>query len=48
MLGNQNPLPAIKELKQDISNIFKDSYVFEFLIIPEPHSESALQKALIN
>lgn len=47
MLGNQNSPPAIKELTQDISNIFKDSYVFEFLNIPEPHSENALQKALI-
>ena len=43
MLGNQNQPPAIKELKQDISQIFKDSYVFEFLNIPELHSENALQ-----
>jgi len=48
MLGNYNPAPAIKELNQDISNIFKDSYVFEFLNISEPHSESDLQKALIK
>jgi predicted nuclease of restriction endonuclease-like (RecB) superfamily len=36
MLGNQNQPPALKEINQDISNIFKDSYVFEFLNIPEP------------
>ncbi|QNF31249.1 DUF1016 domain-containing protein (plasmid) [Adhaeribacter swui] len=48
MLGNQNPPPAIKELKQDISNVFKDSYVFEFLNIPEPHNEGTLQKALVT
>ena len=47
MLGNQKQPPAIKELKQDISNVFKDSYVFEFLNIPESHSEGALQKALV-
>ena len=48
MLGNQNQPPALKEINQDISNIFKDSYVFEFLNIPEPHSEGALQKALLT
>jgi predicted nuclease of restriction endonuclease-like (RecB) superfamily len=48
MLGNQNQPPALKEMNQDISNIFKDSYVFEFLNIAEPHSEGALQKALIK
>jgi predicted nuclease of restriction endonuclease-like (RecB) superfamily len=48
MLGNQHQPPALKEINQDISNIFKDSYVFEFLNIPEPHSEGALQKALIT
>jgi predicted nuclease of restriction endonuclease-like (RecB) superfamily len=48
MLGNQNQPPALKEINQDFSNIFKDSYVFEFLNIPEPHSEGALQKALLT
>ena len=48
MVGNQNQPPALKEINQDISNIFKDSYVFEFLNIPEPHSEGALQKALLT
>lgn len=47
MLGNQRQPPAIKELDQDVVNVFKDSYVFEFLNLPEPHSEGALQKALI-
>jgi hypothetical protein len=47
MLGNQNQPPALKEINQDISNIFKDSYVFEFLNFPEPHSEGSLQKALL-
>lgn len=47
MLGNQSQPPAIKDLDQDVVNVFKDSYVFEFLNLPEPHSEGALQKALI-
>ena len=47
MLGNQIQPPAIKGLDQDVVNIFKDSYVFEFLNLPEPHSEGALQKGLL-
>ncbi|WP_347160477.1 PDDEXK nuclease domain-containing protein [Pontibacter chitinilyticus] len=47
MLGNQSQPPAIKGLDQDVVNVFKDSYVFEFLNLSEPHSEGALQKALL-
>ena len=47
MLGNQSQSPAIKGLDQDVVNVFKDSYVFEFLNLSEPHSEGALQKALV-
>ena len=32
----------------EISSAFKDRYVFEFLNLPEPHSESDLQKSLIT
>ncbi|MFI0348303.1 MAG: YhcG family protein [Chthoniobacterales bacterium] len=31
----------------DVTNSFKDSYIFEFLNLPENHDEKALQKALI-
>jgi RecB family endonuclease NucS len=37
-----------REITQDITKAFKDSYVFEFLNLPEPHSESDLQKGLIK
>ncbi|MCO5948265.1 PDDEXK nuclease domain-containing protein [Mucilaginibacter flavidus] len=47
MIGNQK-LPAVmREFDIDVSNTFKDSYVFEFLNLPELHSERQLQKALI-
>lgn len=39
-------LPA--ELKADVTKVFKDSYVFEFLNLPEIHSESDLQKGLLK
>lgn len=48
MLSNEKLSPALKQDRSDITNTFKDSYVFEFLNLPEPHSESDLQKGLIK
>lgn len=48
MLGKVNIASLPKEFPQDITNAFKDSYVFEFLNLPEPHSGSDLQKGLIK
>ncbi len=48
MIGNQKLPPAVKEIHSDITNTFKDSYVFEFLNLSEQHSESDLQKGLIR
>lgn len=47
MLGNQKLSTVLRELPQDITGAFKDSYIFEFLNLPEPHSENDLQKALL-
>ncbi|MFZ1611690.1 MAG: PDDEXK nuclease domain-containing protein [Chitinophagales bacterium] len=38
----------MRESNHDISNTFKDSYVFEFLNLPEPYSESDLQRGLVR
>jgi predicted nuclease of restriction endonuclease-like (RecB) superfamily len=46
MIGNVKLLPAVRESNNDLSNTFKDSYVFEFLNLPDPHSESDLQLGL--
>ena len=35
-----------RELPQDVSNTFKDTYVFELLHLPEEHQEKDLQKAI--
>lgn len=48
MLGKVNIASLPNKFSQDITNAFKDSYVFEFLNLPEPHSESDLQKSLIK
>lgn len=48
MIGNSKLAPAVRESKSDLSNTFKDSYVFEFLNLPETHSESDLQRGLVR
>jgi predicted nuclease of restriction endonuclease-like (RecB) superfamily len=40
--------PLARELHPDIQQTFKDQYVLEFLGLPETHSESDLQTALIQ
>jgi predicted nuclease of restriction endonuclease-like (RecB) superfamily len=48
MIANSKLSPAVRESNKDISNTFKDSYVFEFLNLPDPHSESDLQRGLVR
>ena len=48
MIGNTKLSSLPREFKTDITNAFKDSYVFEFLNLPEQHKESDLQKGLIK
>lgn len=48
MIGNAKLSPVVREIGFDITSTFKDSYVFEFLNLPEPQSESDLQKGLIK
>jgi len=46
MLGNSKLSAVMRESQVDLSNAFKDSYVFEFLNLPEPHDERDLQRGL--
>jgi len=48
MIGNSKLSTALRETNHDLTNTFKDSYVFEFLNLPDPHSESDLQRGLIR
>ncbi|QTM00185.1 YhcG family protein [Mannheimia sp. ZY171111] len=48
MLGNTQLSPALKEFTQEIEPVFKDSYIFDFLNLPESHNESDLQKGLVS
>lgn len=47
MLGNSKLSTVLRET-QDINHTFKDSYVFEFLSLPDLHSESDLKRGLFG
>ena len=38
----------LREINPDLTNTFKDSYVFEFLSLPEAHNERDLQHELVR
>jgi predicted nuclease of restriction endonuclease-like (RecB) superfamily len=48
MIGNTKLSTALRETNQNLTNTFKDSYVFEFLSIPEQHNERELQRGLVK
>jgi predicted nuclease of restriction endonuclease-like (RecB) superfamily len=48
LIGNSKLSTALRESNHDLTNTFKDRYVFEFLNLPEPHSESDLQRGLVR
>lgn len=47
MIGNAKLPESIRKLPQEMTNVLKDSYVFEFLNLPEPYIENDLRKALL-
>jgi len=48
MIGNYKLSTLSGENIQNLTNTFKDSYVFEFLNLPEPQSEGKLQRGLVS
>lgn len=48
VIGNQKPIPPKSNSHPDISKTFKDSYIFEFLNLPDTYNENDLQKGLIR
>ncbi|MGX1023576.1 DUF1016 N-terminal domain-containing protein [Flavobacterium sp. CS20] len=48
MIGNSKLSTVLRESKQDLKNTFRDSYVFEFLNLPNQYSENDLQSELIK
>jgi predicted nuclease of restriction endonuclease-like (RecB) superfamily len=48
MIGNSTLPTTLRASEINLVNTFKDSYVFEFLNLPEVHSENDLQKGLVK
>lgn len=48
MIGNAKLSTVLREQKKDITNKFKDSYVFEFLNLSEQHNENELKIGLLQ
>ena len=47
VLADQKLSKAVKQLPQNTGNIFKDSYVLEFLNLPQKHTENQLQQKIL-
>ncbi len=48
MLSEKKLSATVQELPQHVTGIFKDSYVFDFLQLPQSHLENDLQAALLT
>ncbi|MBI1348766.1 DUF1016 family protein [bacterium] len=48
VLAPANLSPPLRELHPDAASVFKDSYLVEFLELPAHHSESDLQRGLVE
>lgn len=47
MIGNTKLSTALRESNHNLTNTFKDDYVFEFLNLSDSHSEKELQRGLV-
>jgi predicted nuclease of restriction endonuclease-like (RecB) superfamily len=48
LIGNQKLSAVLRESNAELTDKFKDSYVFEFLNLSEPHNERDLQQGLVR
>ena len=47
-LASKKLAPAVRDLPQDATSVFKDSYLLDFLDLPERHKEAELQAGLLH
>jgi len=47
-LASKKLAPAVRDLPQDATSVFKDSYLLDFLDLPERHKEVELQAGLLH
>lgn len=48
LIGKTKLSSTLREINHNIENTFKDDYIFEFLNLPESHTELDLQKGLLK
>jgi predicted nuclease of restriction endonuclease-like (RecB) superfamily len=48
VLSDKKLAPTVRVLPQDATGVFKDSYLLDFLDLPERHSEADLQTGLLR
>jgi predicted nuclease of restriction endonuclease-like (RecB) superfamily len=48
MIGSSKLSTVLRAPNHSLANTFKDSYVFEFLSLTEPHNENDLQRGLVR
>lgn len=48
LAGRPNLSPPLRELRPEAATLFKDSYLVDFLDLPENHSEKDLQRGLVQ
>jgi len=48
MLSKKKAPAALTQIHPDITNVFKDTYMLDFLNLPHAHSEKDLQKAIVQ
>jgi predicted nuclease of restriction endonuclease-like (RecB) superfamily len=48
MLAEQKLSSVMRELPQDVGGIFRDSYMLDFIDLPEPYQEKDLREALVK
>ncbi|WBV56480.1 PDDEXK nuclease domain-containing protein [Chryseobacterium daecheongense] len=48
MISKSKVSPVLREINSEHSTVFKDTYIFDFLNLPDKHSENDLKKGLIK
>ena len=48
MISTKKLSPAVRQIRPELANVFRDTYIFDFLSLPEKYSEKDLQLALIK
>lgn len=48
MISTKKLSPVVRQLRPELSDVFRDTYIFDFLSLPDNYSERDLQSALMK